>query len=257
MLRFSANLGFLWNDLPLAEGIRRAHQAGFAAVECHWPYDEEPEEVRRALAETGLPLLGLNTRKGDRPGDFGLSAIPGREGEARAAIDEAFAFARSVGARAVHVMAGKAEWNEASLRSFADNLAHACDLALAQEITVLIEPINPRDVPGYALTTLEDAVTVRERLGREELKILFDCYHLQIMGGDLTHRFESVKEAVGHIQIASVPARAEPDEGEIAYERLLAAFDAQGWTGYVGAEYKPRAGTDAGLGWLEAYRPLS
>ena len=253
MPRFSANLGFLWTDLALPDAVRRAHATGFAAVECHWPYAVPVEVLRAALEETGLPLLGLNTRKGEREGDFGLAALPGREEEARAVIDEAVAYAAAVGAGAIHVMAGKVARSEAAEAVFAGNLAYACSLTEAQGLTVLIEPINHRDVPGYFLSRIKHAAEVIDRVGAANLKIMFDCYHTQIVQGDLLSRFLAHRDLIGHVQIAAVPSRAEPDEGEICFERLLPAMRAGGYDGFFGAEYKPRAGTDAGLGWLQAY----
>lgn len=254
MPRFSANLGFLWTEIGLPDAIRRAHRAGFAAVECHWPYDEDSGAVRDALAETGLPMLGINTRKGPDAGDFGLAALPGREAEARAAIDEAFAYGAAIGASAVHVMAGKSLGIDGAAAVFEANLRHACDLAAAHEMTVLIEPLNHRDAPGYFLVGIENAAAVIERLGRPELKIMFDCYHTQITQGDLLRRFEAHQPMIGHVQIAAVPSRAEPDEGEVAYDWLLPQIDRLGYDGFVGAEYRPRAGTDEGLGWLARMR---
>ncbi|WP_062211189.1 hydroxypyruvate isomerase family protein [Aureimonas sp. AU12] len=249
MIRLSANLGFLWADRPLPDAVHAAKAAGFDAVECHWPYDQDAGAMRRALDETGLPMLGLNTAKG-RPGEFGLSALPGREEEARAAIDQAFAYGIAIGARAVHVMAGASRSVTGAAETFDRNLHHACDLASAHDMTVLIEPLNARDAPNYFHATVEEAAAVVERAGRPELKIMFDCYHQQIMGGDLTRRFQRFHSLVGHVQFAAVPSRAEPDEGELAYERLLPALVEAGWAGFFGAEYKPRAGTDEGLGWV-------
>lgn len=250
--RFSANLGFLWTEHPLPEAIRRAGAAGFAAVECHWPYALEAAALRAALDEAGLPLLGVNTKTGAREGDFGLAAVPGREDEARAAIDEAVAYAAAAGSRAVHVMAGRTDAADAAA-TFAVNLAHACRSAAEHGLTVLIEPINHRDVPGYFLATVEQAADVIARVGTPNLKIMFDCYHTQIAQGDLLERFRTHRARIGHVQIAAVPSRGEPDAGEISYERLIPAILDLGYEGFIGAEYKPRAGTDAGLGWLAAY----
>ncbi|MCV0349470.1 MAG: TIM barrel protein [Nitratireductor sp.] len=252
MQGFSANLGFLWTELSLPDAVRKARAAGFGAVECHWPYAVPAEELRAVLEETGLPLLGLNTRKGDREGDFGLAALPEREEEARAAIDEAVAYAAAVGARAVHVMAGRVAEDEAAEAAFAANLAHACKAAEPHGITILIEPINHHDVPGYFLSRVEQAAAIIRRVGTSNLKIMFDCYHTQIMQGDLVRRFAAHGDLIGHVQIAAVPSRAEPDEGEICFERLLPAMRAGGYEGFFGAEYKPRAGTDEGLGWARA-----
>lgn len=254
MLRFSANLGFLWNDMALPDAIRRAKAAGLEAVECHWPYEQDADAVRQALDETGLPMLGINTWKGSREGDFGLAALPDRIADARAAIEQAFAYGAKIGASAVHVMSGRAKGVAGAAETFAENLSFACDQAARHGMMVLIEPINQRDAPGYFLSDVEHAADVVDALGRPELKIMFDCYHTQIVQGDLLRRFEKFKERIGHVQIAAVPSRAEPDEGEVAYERVLAAIDAMGYAGYVGAEYKPRGTTDEGLSWLEAYR---
>lgn len=253
MIRLSANLGFLWTELSLPDAIRRAKAAGFDAVECHWPYDEDAGAVRRALEETGLTMLGLNARKGGAT-DFGLAAVPGRETEARAAIDEAFDYGAEIGARAVHVMAGKTQGVEGAGETFDKNLAYACDRAAKHDMIVLIEPINHRDAPGYFLFEIEQAAKIVARLRRPELKIMFDCYHTQIMQGDLIRRFERHRDLIGHVQIAAVPSRAEPDEGELAYERLLPAIAAFGYDGFVGAEYRPRAATDDGLGWMASLR---
>ncbi|RFC63468.1 isomerase [Fulvimarina endophytica] len=252
----SANLGFLWRDRPLPEAIRAARAAGFDAVECHWPYGEEAAVVRSALEETGLSMLGLNTAKGPREGDFGLAAQPGREAEARAAIDEAFDYGEAIGAKAVHVMAGslKGQPRAACEESFARNLGHACDRAKAAGMIALIEPLNLYDNPDYALVGLDRATAMIEQVGRPELKIMFDCYHLQITGGNLLRRFGDVREMIGHVQFAGVPDRGEPDRGEVAYDRLLPAIRDAGWTGPFGAEYRPAGQTDATLGWMAAFR---
>ncbi len=249
MIRLSANLGFLWTELPLPDAIRRAKAAGFAAVECHWPYDVDARLVRAALEETGLPMLGLNTVRG-RPGENGLAALPGREAEARAAIDQAFDYGRAIGARAVHVMAGAAKNATGSRETFLANLAFAADKADAAGMSVLIEPLNQRDAPNYALGTIEAAAGIIAELGRPCVKAMFDCYHLQIMGGDLLRRFEAHRDIVGHVQFAAVPSRAEPDEGEIAYDRLLRDLAESGYDGFFGAEYRPRRTTDEGLEWM-------
>jgi len=256
MTRFSANLGFLFTDRALPDAIRAARAAGFAAVECHFPYTVEATDIRAALDETGLPMLGLNTVRGNESaGEFGLCALPGREVEARAAIDQAVAYAAAIGARNVHVMAGLTDGGTGAGAVFRANLAHACDLAAAQGLGVLIEPINHRDAPGYHLHRVEDAADLVAALGRPNLRVMFDCYHTQIMQGDIIRRFEAHREVIGHVQIAAVPDRGEPDAGELNYPEILSAFAELGWTEPVGAEYKPRSGvTERGLGWMDAYR---
>jgi hydroxypyruvate isomerase len=253
VLRFSANLGFLWRDLPLLERIRRAAAAGFDAAEFHFPYDTPAATLKAALAEAGLPTVAINTRPGSREGDFGLAAMPGRESEARAVIDEALAYAAAIGASAVHVMAGKPTDSRTARRAFVEALGYAAEQAAATSLTILIEPLNRYDAPGYFLTSSGQAIEILAELGRENVKLMFDCYHMQINEGDLTRRFSELLPKIGHVQIAAVPSRAEPDEGEIAYERLLPAFEAAGYGGFVGAEYRPRGTVEEGLGWLQKY----
>ncbi len=252
MIRISAKIGFLWADLPHPARVRAAARAGFDAVECHFPFDTPAAEMAAALAATGLPLISLNTRPGDlSAGEFGLAALPGREAEARAAIDEAAAYARATGARAIHVMAGRAP-GPAAQAAFAANLGHA--LRAAPQAVILVEPLNRRDVPGYLMHTVEEAARLVRTVGNPRLKILFDCYHQQIEGGDLTARFRAHAGLIGHVQFAAVPGRAEPDTGELALDRLIPALAAAGHSGHFGAEYRPAAGIDAGLGWLPAFR---
>lgn len=254
-MTFSANLGFLFTDRPLPDAIRAAKAAGFAAVECHFPYEVPPEQVKAALDETGLPMLGLNTVRGNvKAGDFGIAALPGREAEARAAITQAVEYATAIGARAVHVMAGKSGGAAEAEATYRGNLRFACDAAEARGLSILIEPINHRDAPGYHLSRVEHATEIIEALGRDSLRIMFDCYHTQIMQGDLTERFRTHLPLIGHVQIAAVPDRGEPDEGEIHYPRLIAAMRDIGYAGAIGAEYRPRHGdTEAGLSWLSAF----
>lgn len=259
MVRFSANLGFLWTELPLIDGIRAAKRAGFDAVECHWPYDTPTSDVKTALAETGLAMLGINTRRGDtNAGDNGVAAIPGREQEARAYIDEAFEYAEAIDCPNVHVMAGRTDKGFAAQSTYIDNLSYAAERAARQAKTVLLEPLNTRDAPGYHLSTLDEALeTIAALPGpghRDRVSIMFDCYHIQIMQGDLLRRLRETMDSIGHIQIAAVHDRGEPDGGELNYKWLLGQLEGLGWKAPVGAEYKPRTTTDEGLAWLAGFR---
>ncbi len=253
-MQFSANLGFLWNDLPLPEAIRRAKKAGFDAVECHWPYDVPAAETAAALAETGLTMLGLNTRRGG-PQDNGLLAVPGRSEEARASIDEAIAYAVAIGAPSVHAMAGVAEGPHAH-ETYLENLRYACAQARAHGIVILIEPLNPHDAPGYFLKSTAQAAAIIEELDLPELRLMFDVYHQQMTAGDICRTFERLLPIIGHVQIASVPARARPDQGEVNYHHVLAHMHQLGWTRPIGAEYRPNGATEETLGWMSALRRI-
>jgi hydroxypyruvate isomerase len=256
-MKFSANLGFLWADRPLPVAIRAAKAAGFDAVECHWPYDVPADEVRAALQETGLSMLGLNTRRGNvSQGENGLAGLPGREAEARAAIDEALAYARVIGAGAVHVMAGNTSGPRARA-SFVSNLVYACEQAEKEGITILIEPLNPYNAPGYFLNSTSLAADIIREVGRSNMKLMFDCYHVQIIEGDVTRRMEHLLPLIAHIQIAAVPDRGAPDHGELDYRYVFDRITSLGWSRPIGAEYLPRADTDKTLGWLAAHKNAS
>ena len=252
MTLFSANLGFLWADRPLPVAIRAAKAAGFHAVECHWPYDFPASEVKAALDETGLPMLGLNTRRGDaEAGDNGLCAIPGREEEALTAIAEAVEYADLIGAQAVHIMAGLAK-GEKARQVFVRNLHVAARMSKRRGIGILIEPLNRFDAPGYFLKNTEQARSIIEDVAAPNLKLMFDCYHVGRTEGDVIGRLRDLLPIIGHIQFASVPDRGAPDHGEIDYTMVFAEIDALGWTKPLGAEYHPGGDTEATLRWLAA-----
>lgn len=252
-MRFSASVDFLWPDRPLPDGIRAAQAAGFAAVECHWPYETAPAAVRAALEETGLAMLALNTSRGDvAAGEFGLSALPGREAEARAAIDAAFAYAEAIGAEAVHVMAGRAE-GAAAEAAFLDALRYASDRAGPR--TVLIEPLNPYDATGYLLARTDQAAQLLEALGRSNVRLMFDCYHAQRSEGEVANRLARLLPLIGHIQIAGAPDRGPPDASELDYRFIFQRLQDLGYAGFIGAEYRPGArAAEETFGWMGPYR---
>lgn len=255
MTRLSANLGFLWPELELLDAVRAASDAGFAAVEVHWPYITHAVEVALVLEELGLPLISLNTVGGDlASGEFGLSAVPGREEDARLNIDKAFAYAADVSARYVHVLAGKAHGDKAR-DTFVQNLRYAAERGREFDVGVLIEPVSAATQSDYFLTHVDQAASIVADVGEPNVKILFDCYHVQLTEGDLLTRIRTHLPMIGHIQIAAVPDRAEPDHGEVDYPELLAQIDALGYHGFVGAEYKPAGRTSDGLGWMASVPP--
>jgi 2-dehydrotetronate isomerase len=246
MLRLSANLGFLWADLPLPEAVRRAAGAGFDAVEVHYPYGTPVGDLTAALAGTGLPLVSLNTPIA--PGAFGLAAVPGAEARARAGIGEAVAYARAAGAGAVHVMAGTAEGAEAE-RVFRGNVAWA--VAEARGLTVLIEPLNPGDAPGYFLSDYGLAADIAAETGA---RVMLDCYHALAMGLDPLALWRAHGAVVGHVQFADFPGRGAPGTGAARLDRVLPALRDAGYAGAFGAEYRPAGPVEDGLGWMAALR---
>lgn len=255
MARFSANLGFLWSDKPLLERIELAAKNGFQAIELHWPYDTQPDLVREACKHLGLTLLAANTPLGN-PGESGLAALPGREADFQKVFQQAMDWCLIAGATAIHVMPGVIEDSQrpAATQTMIRNLQWAADLAAPKGISLLLEAINPRDKPNYFYSTQSQSNAIREACGRANIKLMFDVYHVGVAEGDILTKLAHYLPHIGHIQIAAVPSRAEPDEGEVNYPIVIKRIDELGYTGWIGAEYKPRATVEAGLGWLEHYR---
>lgn len=251
MTQFSANLGFLWSELELPTAIRCAAEAGFRAVECHWPYETPALDVRDALDETGLRMLCLNTRKGG-VGEGGLSALSGRETDARAAIDEAIDYACTTGTEAIHVMAGLGHGPEAD-EVFVANLRYARTKA-PDDMMILLEPLNPYDWPGYYLNSSEQAVRILDSLGSPNVKLMFDCYHVGRSGSDVIEELHALLPWIGHIQFASVPDRGPPGRGSIDYAQVFAVLEELAWAKPLGAEYKPDGSTEQSLGWLRRFQ---
>lgn len=245
-MKFSANLGFLWRDLPLPDAIRAAHRAGFDAVECHYPYDTPAALVREALEETGLPMLGLNTRLGGSA-DFGLSALPDRVDEARAAIDEAIAYADAIQAAAIHVVAGKPQGPEAH-KTYLSNLQYACSQT---NRTILIEPLNAFDVPGYFLANTSQAKDIIAENGAKNLMLMFDCYHVARTEKNVIGRLKDLVDIIGHIQFAASPNRTAPAHDDPFYRKVFKTISDLGWTRPIGAEYKTESATEDTLGWMK------
>ncbi len=254
MPRFAANLGYLFAERPLIERFGAAAAAGFDAVELLFPYEVAASAVKAELARHGLTQLGINTPFG-RDGDSGLAAVPGREREWESAFKLALDYAATIGARSVHCLAGcvPPEQRPAAEITFIRNLTHAAEVAATAGILLLIEPINPRDRPDYFLNRVEHAADIIAKVGASNLRIQFDFYHVQIVSGDLIRRFERHLPLIGHVQVAGVPLRREPDEGEVNYPEIFAALDRFGYAGLVGCEYRPRGRTEDGLVWARPY----
>lgn len=258
MVKFAANLSTLFTEHDVLDRFQAAADAGFAGVEMQFPYDHPAEAIRERLEATGLQMVLFNLPPGDwDKGDRGVGALPGREKELDAGLDRALDYARTLDCPKLHVMAGLAPPNldkAAYLTAFGANLRRLAPKAETAGRTLLLEPINTRDMPGYVLSRTEQALSLIEAIGRDCIRLQLDLYHRQIMQGDLIRTIERVAPVLGHVQIASAPGRAEPDRGEIAYAPVLEALEAAGYDGWVGCEYFPAGRTEDGLGWLERYR---
>jgi 2-dehydrotetronate isomerase len=251
----SANISFMFADRPFLDRIDAAKAAGLNFVECHFPYEFTIEALKERLARASVCLTGLNTAPGDTAkGEWGLAAVPGREKDFEAHFDQALEYAVALGSSVIHVMAGNVPYDERSLSTYVANLRDAARKASSTNVNLILEPLNRRDMPRYFIAKSDDIVEVLKMIDRPNVKLLFDVYHVQIMEGDLTKRLERHQQYIGHVQIAAVPSRAEPDEGEVNLAAIFKALDVIGYRGFVGLEYKPRARTEDGLKWLSAYR---
>ncbi|MFS8975165.1 2-oxo-tetronate isomerase [Cupriavidus necator] len=257
MPRFAANLSMMYNEHAFLDRFAAAAADGFRAVEYLFPYEHAAAELRARLDANGLTQALFNAPPGDwAAGERGLAALPGREAEFRDAVGRALEYAGVIGNDRVHVMAGlvPADADRARHRAaYLENVAFAAKAAAAQGITIVIEPINTRDMPGYFLNRQDDAQAICKEVGAANLKVQFDCYHCQIVEGDIAMKLKRDMPGIGHIQIAGVPERHEPDLGELNYPYLFEVIDSLGYDGWIGCEYRPRAGTSEGLGWLKPY----
>ncbi len=255
MPNFAANLTLMFNETPFRERFARAAKAGFRAVEFQFPYEHKPADVAAWLTQSGLQCVLFNMPPGDwAAGDRGLACIPGREKEFRDSVDVALDYARALKAPRLHALAGKppAGVSAQDCRAvYVENLRYAARQLHEQGITLVIEPINTRDIPGFFLNRQDQAHAIREEVGAPNLKILMDFYHAQIGEGDLSITFKKYLAHIGHIQVAGVPERGEPDAGEVNYPNLFKLVDASGYDGWIGCEYRPRGKTEDGLKWLK------
>lgn len=254
MPKFAANLTMMFNEVPFLQRFEAAAAAGFTAVEFLFPYEHNAADIAAELRKHQLQNVLFNLPPGDwDAGERGLASLPGRESAFRDSVKQALATARMLGTPRLHVMAGLLPEgaNHAVHRAtFIDNLRHGCTEAARHGITLLIEPINTRDIPRYFLNTQAEAHAIREEVGAANLKVQMDLYHLQIIEGDVATKLRRYLPQVGHIQIAGVPERHEPDTGELDYAYLFRLLDELGYRDWVGCEYRPAGDTMAGLEWF-------
>ncbi|XP_054482738.1 putative hydroxypyruvate isomerase isoform X3 [Anoplopoma fimbria] len=263
-LKFCANISWLFTELPdFSQRMYAAASAGFRAVEAAWLYDSDLEELQRAREATGVEVILINTPPGNiKGGDLGLGAVPGREAEFRQGLDLALKYARALDCKRIHLMAGRVP--EGSHRMavakemeaiFVQNLNYAADILSKEGITGLIEPINTRVTdPRYFLDSPHQAAAILEKVGKPNIKLQMDVFHWQIMDGNLTQNIHKYFPIIGHVQIAQVPGRNEPDSaGELNYSYLFNTLENLHYQGYIGCEYKPLGSTEEGLGWIKDY----
>ena len=257
MPKFAANLSFIFQEMGFLDRFAAAAACGFKAVEYLTPYEHPPEVIAEQLRRHGLEQALFNLPPGDwAAGERGIAALRGREQEFRDGVEQALVYAKATRCRLLHAMAGllpESHDRAEAERVYLANLQHAADRLAAEGLTLVIEPINTRDIPGYFLNTTTQAMSVIERVGRPNLKLQLDLYHVQIMEGDLAHRVRALFDHYPHVQIAGNPGRHEPDIGEINYPYLFDLLDELGYAGWIGCEYRPKGETREGLGWARRY----
>jgi len=257
MPKLAANLSMMFQEVGFLDRFGAAASAGFTGVEYLFPYDFPASEVAARLQRHRLTQALFNLPPGDwGKGERGLAALPGREEEFRAGAERALEYAAATGCRQLHAMAGV--WPAGRDRRegrevYVANIRHAADRAAPRGINILIEPVNTRDIPGFYLNTTTEALPILEEVGRDNVRLQLDLYHCQIMEGDLSKRVRALAGRYTHVQIAGVPDRHEPDQGEVNFTYLLGLLDEIGYTGWVGLEYRPAADTRAGLGWARRW----
>lgn len=254
MPRFSANLSMLFTEHEFLDRFDAAARAGFKGVEYVGPYDHAPEVVAARLKKNGLSQVLFNLPPGDwGKGERGIAVLPDRIDEFRKSVDTAIVYAKALGCPQVNCLAGIApeDVSAAELEDlFVHNISYAARKLEEAGIRLLIEAINTRDIPGFFLTTSRQALKIMDRVGSKNLWFQYDIYHMQVMEGDLARTIEQNLGRIAHIQLADNPGRHEPGTGEINYPFLYEHLERIGYTGWVGAEYKPKDGTEAGLGWF-------
>ena len=257
MPKLAANLSWIYQEVPFLQRFGAAAAHGFKAVEILFPYEAPAAEIAAELKKHKLTQALFNLPPGHASkGERGLAALPGREEEFAAAIDKALDYAQVLECRTLHVMSGMIAPGadvKAMHRTFVSNLKKICDRTAKNGLTIVLEPINHRDSPGYFTNTTDQVKAIIEEVGAPHLRLQLDLYHLQVTEGDLQKRMERLFPITSHVQIAGNPDRNEPDIGEVNHLYLLDVLDRLGYDGYVGLEYKPRTTTGAGLGWAAKY----
>ncbi|KUO55845.1 MAG: hydroxypyruvate isomerase [Alphaproteobacteria bacterium BRH_c36] len=252
MPRFSANLSFLFTELPFRERFKAAADAGFKGVEFLFPYDEPAEQLDSLARDNRLEVALFNVWPGDwEAGERGLAGVPGREDEFARRLEQALGYAQVLGCSRLHVMAGL-ETQGANEATLIGNLQRACVVAAGYDVKLLCEPINRKDMPGYLVHRTAQARGIIEAVETGDVCLQFDCYHREVEEGDTVAAIAAFAGLTAHYQIASPVDRGEPDAGELDYRAVFSAIDATGYTGWVGCEYRPRAGTREGLKWRAA-----
>jgi hydroxypyruvate isomerase len=257
MTKLAANLTMLFNELPFLDRFEAAANAGFQGVEFLFPYAFEVKQIAEKLHQHQLELVLHNLPAGNwEAGERGIACHPGRVAEFKEGVDTAIAYARVLGVKQLNCLAGIVLADvtpELAHSTLVANLTYAAGKLKAEGISLLIEAINTFDIPGFFLSHTSQAVELIRATGSDNIFVQYDIYHMQRMEGELLNTIKANLPLIRHIQLADNPGRFEPGTGEINYHTIFAQLDAMAYTGWIGCEYKPKAGTLEGLGWRAAH----
>tara|TARA_R110002124_G_scaffold63350_31_gene173333 strand:+ start:6220 stop:6993 length:774 start_codon:yes stop_codon:yes gene_type:complete len=251
MVKLAANLTMMFNEHDFLDRFAAAATAGFSAVEFLFPYAYQPEQIAEKLEKHDLELALFNLPPGNwDSGDRGMAALPARRAEFDRSVTTALRYAAILRPHRLHMMSGLADHkSQAAVAAYRSSLVHACQAAAEQDLSIVIEPINSRDMPGYFLNDFDWAARLIADLDQPNLALQYDIYHRQIIHGDVTRSIQTLLPIIGHVQLAAVPERHEPGSGELDDGRILRHLDTLGYGGFVGLEYRPAGDTVAGLVW--------
>lgn len=257
MVKFAANLTMMFTEVDFLDRFEKAADAGFNAVEFLFPYDYEPDQLAQYIEKYHFEQALFNLYPGDwAGGEKGFAALPGEEKRFKESVEQAIPYAVALKCKKVHVMSGIVNpkyTREQHVETFISNIRYAADRFAEFGIKVVLEPLNSRDVPNYFISHQREAVDLIRQVERKNVGLQFDAYHAQIMDGDLTVLIKDLAPYIGHVQIASVPDRHEPDEGELNFNHIFRVLDEAGYDGWIGCEYNPRTTTEEGLSWFKSY----
>ncbi len=257
MPKFSANLSMLFTEVGFADRFERAARAGFKAVECQFPYELPKEDIAERLGKYGQELVLYNIPAGNwAAGERGIACLPGRESEFQEGVGKAIEYAKLLKCPRINCLVGltpKDAPTDKVRQTLVNNLKFAADAMQKAGISLLVEMLNDKDVPGFYLVRTQDTLKLFEEVKHANLWLQYDIYHMQVMEGNLAKTIQENVGRIGHIQLADNPGRHEPGTGEINFTNLFKFIDESGYTGWIGCEYKPAGATEDGLGWVKPY----
>ena len=259
MLKFSANLSFLFNEHDFLDRFGAAARAGFKGVEFHFPYDYDKAVLAEVVLTSGVDVVLFNLPAGNwAAGERGIACLPERKAEFQEGVGQAIDYAEALGCTRLNCLAGAVPpaptFAGKYFETLVDNLRFAAAATQRAGIRLLLEPLNNRDNPGFLVPTTGAALQVLDAVGSRNLQVQYDVYHAQVMEGDLTRTLEKHLAQIGHIQIADNPGRHEPGTGEICFPFLFKCLEQFAYAGWIGCEYKPRGATLDSFGWLAEWR---